>query len=52
MAKKKTKEEHITVLPDTFEKLKVICKHDKRTYRAAVTKMIDERHEEIEDGKK
>lgn len=51
MPKKPKKEEHITVLPETFEKLKVICEHDKRTYRAEVTKMIDERYEEIKHGK-
>lgn len=41
------KDEHITVTPETFEKLKVICDVDKRTLRAEVTMMIDKRYDEV-----
>jgi len=52
MAKvKDKKEEHITVLPETFEKLKFICGKDKRTYRAEVTMMIDKRYDELKGVK-
>ena len=48
MAKvRQKKEEHITVLPETFEKLKVVCGLEKRTLRAEVTMLIDKRYEEV-----
>ena len=47
MAKKKKEEKHITVLTGTFTKLEQICEHEKRTYRAEVTKFIDEKHAKL-----
>lgn len=48
---KKKKEEHVTVLPETFKKLQFICDVEKRTYRAEVTKFIDEKYDRLK-GKK
>jgi len=41
-------EKHITVLEDTFKKLKEIAEAERRSMRTVVTKMIDDKHKEME----
>lgn len=41
------KDEHITVTPEVFQKLKEICESEHRTKRGEVTKMIEEKHKKL-----
>lgn len=38
---KKQKEKHITVMEDTFSKLRIISKREDRTMRAVITRLIN-----------
>lgn len=44
-------EKHITVSEETFNKLKLLAKHEDRKYRAVATRLIDKAFEEMKNGK-
>jgi len=46
--KKKLIEKHITVTDETHNKLKEIAEAERRSMRTVVTKMIDDKHKEME----
>lgn len=41
------KDEHITVTPEVFEKLKELCSGTLRSKRAEVSKLIEDEHKKV-----
>ena len=41
------KDEHITVTPEVFEKLKALCANTLRTKRAEVSKLIEDEYKKV-----
>jgi len=41
------KDEHITVTPEVFDKLKAICEKEHRTKRGEITRMIEDKYDKV-----